>query len=184
MGKNKMGVGDYIIPYTTDDERDKINSVIEEYKREYASVCMQKENLSKFLIIFNQKYDSEASYEELNALCDRIVLDNPDIDFSGINVYEQCLECECNDDYQLCFDLLIDIHQRLEFKDEKGKVQKAIRVFFHMGQTSTFFNHLTKSGIKDKNIYWNSYWRYDYEVVEEYPCILKDSLGNDLPEYL
>lgn len=181
-----MGVGDYILPYKTNKERDLINAAIERYKNGFIDKFKKKDNYRKFIELYcplrdeisvkNGIMDNELDYyisdEQSNEIVEKIKKENSDIDFTYIDTNEIC-------EKENPFDLLIECHQRLEFKKGK-KTFKAIRVFFNCGLTSSFHWYLEISGVK--KIFWNESWIYEWDIVECYPCITKDENGDDLPQ--
>lgn len=178
-----MGVSDYIIPYKTDEEKDKINKCINEYKMKYSKIPDILRNLE----IFRNR---EEGYEIESNVSRRITDDStledakqiyPDIDFTGIDIHGMTI------DKKYYADLLITTHQRIRFNS--GTIQNAIRVFFPFGASRSFCKHLERGLRKTKtekmiDFDFNEYYESTYTIEEEYKCILYEESGLPLEEYL
>ena len=133
-----MGVSDYILPYYSEVEKNRINYWIRKYERYYSMIPDRVKNL-KLIREENWKTNDEEDYIDFT---DAVIRSKyPHIDFTGIDVENECIAEE------YAADLLIQHHSDIEFKDGE-KPQRAIRVFFHFGGTSSFGDYIERVNIR------------------------------------
>ena len=151
-----MGGSEYIIPYKSNKEKTRINECIQKYKDKYIEYEEHGAPYNKFMNLICE-IDETIQCDQYNLEKKRICDKHPEIDFTGIDIYEE----DITDEYQK-YDTLIAEHQRITIRNP-DELEKAIRVYFNTGYSSDFSRFLDSNKIKhDVN------YTVDYQVEEEY----------------
>ena len=165
-----MGATEFIITYKDNNDKNRINALIQKYKEMYLEWATNGESYHRYVILTDD-IDLNLPKEERDILTKKLCDEHPEIDFTGINIYED----EINDEYQR-YDLLIHTHQRITIR-LNNKLENAIRVYFSMGATESFYNYLDRHKINYDTNYF-----LDFRVDEEYENILTDKNGLQLDD--
>ena len=160
-----MGVSDYIFVYETEEEKERLNALIERYKINYSKIIELDKNYVKFRDIVYSSYGNDEENDEENDEMkydetkddEEIMKMYPDINFEGIDIKNVTIKKE----YIANCLILNNYHSNIKLSNGSD----AIRVFFSMGATSDFSEYLENHGFSS---FMNPY-SIEYTEIEEYP---------------